>query len=65
MDGDEAFYYRHDKGGNLYRMISSHVDDFILAGKKKFVDKITRKIADKLEISKVEDDEFHFTGMDM
>ena len=31
LDGDEAFYYRHDKQGNLDRMISSHVDGFILA----------------------------------
>ena len=36
LDGDEAFYFRHDENGNLEGMISSHVDDFILAGTEKF-----------------------------
>ena len=29
---DEAFYYQQDAEGNLDGMVSSHVDDFILAG---------------------------------
>ena len=65
MDGDEAFYFRHDENGNLEGMVSSHVDDFILAGTDKFLDEITSKIAQKLEISKLEDNEFRFTGMDV
>ena len=48
LDGDEAFYYRHDKNGNLDGMISSHVDDFILAGRDAFLEEITQKIAEKL-----------------
>ena len=63
LDGDEAFYFRHDEKGNLEGMVSSHVDDFILAGTNRFLEEITKKIADKLEISKLEDNEFRFTGM--
>ena len=44
LDGDEAFYYRHDKDGNLDGMISSHVDDFILAGTDEFLDEISRML---------------------
>ena len=65
LDGDEAFYFRHDKNGNLDGMVSSHVDDFILAGSDRFLEEITRKIAEKLEISKLEDNEFRFTRMDV
>ena len=46
-------------------MVSSHVDDFILAGTNRFLEEITKKIADKLEISKLEDNEFRFTGIDV
>ena len=47
------FYFRHNKDGNLEGMVSIHVDDFILAGTKKFLEEITKKIAQKLEISKI------------
>ena len=65
LDGDEAFYFRHNDNGNLEEMVSSHVDDFILAGTEKFLEEITKKIAQKLEISKLEDNEFRFTRMDV
>ena len=65
LDGDEAFYFRHNEDGNLEGMVLSHVDDFILAGTEKFLEEITKKIAQKLEISKLEDNEFRFTGMDV
>ena len=65
LDGDEAFYHRHDKDGNLDGMISSHVNDFILAGTDEFLDEITRNILEKLEILKFKDDEFSFIGMDV
>ena len=50
LDGDEAFYYRYDKEGNLDGMISSYVNDFILAGTGTFLGETTKKIAEKLEI---------------
>ena len=41
------------------------MDDFVLAGTEKFLEEITSKIAQKLEISKLEDNEFRFTSMDV
>ena len=46
-------------------MVSSHVDDFILAGTDRFLKEITKKIAEKLEMSKLEANKFRFTGMNM
>ena len=60
---DEIFYYRHDKKRKLEGMFSSYVDDFILVGMQGFIDKITEKIRGKLEISKLEDNIFRFTGI--
>ena len=65
LDGDESFYFRRDEKGNLEGMVSSQVDDFILAGTNRVLEEITKKIAEKLEISKLEDNEFRFTGMDV
>ena len=41
------------------------MDDFIFTGTDAFLRKITKKIADELEISKLEDDEFRFIGMNV
>ena len=65
LPGDEAFYYRHDKMGNLDGMISTHVDDFILAGRERFIEEITERVKIKLDISKMEDLVFRFTGIDV
>ena len=65
MDRDKAFYFRQDKNGNLDGMVSSHVDDLILAGNDKFLEEIIWKIAEKQEISKLENNEYRFTGMDV
>merc|ERR1712237_274920 len=46
-------------------MVSSHVDDFKKAGTKEFLEEITKKIVQKLEISKLEDNEVRFTGIDV
>ena len=42
--------------GYLERMVSTHVDDFYLEGKKRFVDKVTEEIDKTLDVSKVESD---------
>ena len=34
LDGDEAVYYMIDKKGDLEGMVSTHVDDFDLAGRR-------------------------------
>ena len=62
--GDEAFYYKHD-GNNLVGMVITHVDDFSIAGTKKFIDDLTEKVQGTLTVSKVEKDGFRFTGIDI
>merc|ERR1712030_28250 len=37
LSGDEALYYKHNKNGDLEGMVSTHVDDFSLAGMKDFL----------------------------
>ena len=64
-DGDEAFYLRYDKDSNLEGMVSSHVDDFILARTDNFLKEITRKIEEKLDVSNLEDNKVRFTGIDV
>ena len=65
LQGDEAFYYRHNGEGDLERMISSHVDDFILARTTELMEQITEKVKEKLDISKLEDNMFRFNGIDV
>ena len=65
LDGDEAYYYKHNEKGDLEGMISSHVDDFNLAGNEEFIEMVTEKIKNALDISKIEDGEFRFTGIDV
>ena len=62
---DESFCYCHYEKGVLEGMISSHVDDFILAGMAEFVEEITDKVKKKLDISKIEEGAFRFTGIDV
>ena len=62
---DEAVYYILVKKGNLDGMISTCVDDFDIAGTESFVDLITKKVSKELDVSKVEDDKFRFTGIDI
>ena len=63
--GDEGFYYCHGEKVVLEGMISSYVDDFILAGKDEFVEDITEKLKEKLDISKKEDGVFRLTRIDL
>ena len=65
LEGDEAVYYRKDKNELLEGMISTCVDDFDLAGTEGFVEKVTKKVSAVLDVSKVEDDKFRYTGIDI
>ena len=65
LEGDEAVYYKYDENGNLDGMVSTHVDDFNLAGSKSFVTMVTERIRTALDVSKVEDRSFRFTGIDV
>ena len=62
--GDEAFYYKHDRS-KLQGMILSHVDDFAMAGTSDFLLSMTKKVKETLNISKIEEDRFRFTGIDV
>merc|ERR1712030_168749 len=65
LDGDEAMYYKHDKYGDLMGLLSTHVDDFSLAGTAEFLDTVTEEVKMTLDVSKVEDGRFRFTGIDI
>ena len=65
LEGDEAVYYKKDENGELEGMVSTCVDDFDLAGTKSFVEKVTKEISNNLDVSKVEDDKFRYTGIDI
>ena len=43
----------------------SHVDDFTVAGEEEFVKRIVKGVSDKFTVSKAEEDEFRFTGLDV
>ena len=64
LPGDDAVYYQH-KNGKLIGMILSHVDDFTIAGTKAFVDRIIKGIKKKFTVSKIEENNFRFTGLDV
>ena len=65
LEGEEAVYYMHNKKGGLEGMILTCVDDFDLAGTEEFVEMVTEKVGVFLDVSKVEDDSFRFTGIDI
>ena len=44
LEGDEASYYKHGKNRELERIVSTHVDDFILAGNPEFINMMTKHI---------------------
>merc|ERR1712112_551590 len=64
LPGDDAVYYEH-KNGKLMGLILSHVDDFTIAGTQEFVQRIVTGIEEKFTVSKVEEDNFRFTGLDV
>ena len=64
LPGDDAVYYEH-KNGKLMGLILSHVDDFTIAGNTEFVKRIVTGIKERFTVSKVEEDNFRFTGLDV
>ena len=46
-------------------LILSHVDDFTIAGTLEFVKRIVTGIQERFTVSKVEEDNFRFTGLDV
>merc|ERR1711867_260877 len=65
LDGDKLVYYKLNEEGNMAGMVSTHVDDFDVAGRKKFVEMLTKEIGKALDVSTVETDCFRFIGIDV
>ena len=61
---DEAFFMKN-VGGELNGMVAVHVDDFLIAGKTKFVQDVIDMVSKNLKVSKVEWDRMRFTGVDI
>ena len=64
ITGDEAFYVKRVEG-KLVGSVLTHVDDFLIAGSPDFIKKLTDAIEKNLTISKIEDNEFRFAGIDI
>ena len=58
MEGDKAIYY-------LQGCLITHVDDFTLARTPEFIKEVLEMIEIELTISKIERDNFRFTGLDI
>ena len=61
VKGDEAFYIKKE-GDKVEGMLVLHVDNFLMAGSSKFT---TNMLKDNLTVSKIEDNDFRFVGIDM
>ena len=64
MEGDEAFYYLY-RNGDLIGTVITHVDDFTLVGTEAFVNKVIETVSQELTVSKIERDNFRYTGIDV
>merc|ERR1712101_37676 len=64
LPGDDAFYYEH-RDEKLMGLNLSHVDNFTIAGDIEFVERIVNGIKEKFTVSKIEEDKFRFTGLDV
>ena len=63
MTEDEAFFYCY-KNDKLKAMVSTHVDNFLIAADKSEGMEIVQTIGKEIEVSKVEQNKFRFTGID-
>ena len=64
VEGDEAFYFRNIDG-RFYGAVLTHVDDFEVARTPEFVKEIVLVVEEELTVSKVEEDTFIYTGLDV
>ena len=64
IHGDEAFYFSN-VDGVLHGAILTHVDDFNIAGTPDFIKKVIDHVGRELMVSKIEEDCFRFTGLDI
>merc|ERR1712082_435631 len=64
LEGDEALYYLH-RDGELIGAVITHVDDFTLAGTEEFVNNVINTVAQEITVSKIEGENFRYTGIDV
>ena len=64
IEGDKAFYYKN-QDGDFQGAVLTHVDDFELTGTNDFVEDVISVVEKELTISKVEEDNFRYTGLDV
>ena len=64
VKGNEAFYYFY-KDGELIGRVITHVDDFTMAGTDEFIRETLEIVNKELTISKIEEDNFRYTGIDV
>ena len=64
IPGDEAAYYKM-RNGKLACILVTHVDDFGIASSREFFNEMIEALKKQLKISKIEEDEFRFTGIDV
>ena len=64
IEGDEAFYLKNE-GGQLKGGILIQVDDFTLAGEETFLEKALKGRNNCMKESKVEENNFRYTGLDV
>ena len=65
LEGNKAICYMYDESVNLEGIVSTHVNNFDLARHESFVAMVMEKVSAALDVSKVEDKEFVFTGIDI
>ena len=63
VEGDEAFYFQN-LDGKFHGSVLTYVDDFEVAGTPEFVEETISVVEKKLTVSKVEEDNFRYTGLD-
>merc|ERR1712115_658549 len=64
LPGEDTVYYQH-VNGNLIGMLLSHVDDFTITGTNEFVNRIVEGLKKIFTISKIEENNFRYTGLDV
>ena len=64
IKGDETFYYLH-RDRDLIGTVITHVDDFTLAGTEAFINEVLETVSRELTVSKIERDNFRYTGIDV
>ena len=64
LEGDEAFYFLNE-GGKFKGAVLTHVDDFTLAGNNDFLKMVLEGLKKIMNVSKVEEDSFRNTGLDV